>query len=382
MRQKFFTNTIQGRFIKSLLHNTYLPLYNTITYGDYVIKGFTYIHKKTLLRCDKSGVFGEDGKLSIISHYDFGVKYPKFTEKFQSSYPYYDSNTHEWLGKYLRCYRDIYDINLMPFYNCFSGNYLPNVVIRDDGIVSTITKDYKVAQIPIKFNKQYTISIDCSSDVMIAPAVISKGNCVTITNNQVEFNLTSNLFDSGKLLLNNLTFKNPILYELENKISSTEGFYQRYEKDLYLLIQVPNNNYSSLVVLEGDFTNSNNNVEKVINVEELDKLSTKQINELFISNLSLLQLNDNNTYPFADRLIEYLLLNAITHMDEIGKNVEMVQKYANNFDINAEFIPGVWTNYLRYVIYLNYSRDIKSKHLDINGFVDKDVEKFLLRGGV
>ena len=69
-------------------------------------------------------------------------------------------------------------------------------------------------------------------------------------------------------------------------------------------------------------------------------------------------------------------------MDEIGKNVEMVQKYANNFDINAECIPGVWTNYLRYVIYLNYSRDIKSKHLDINGFVDKDVEKFLLRGGV
>ena len=48
MRQKFFTSTIQGRFIKALLHNTYLPIYNTISYGDYVIKDFIYIYKKGL----------------------------------------------------------------------------------------------------------------------------------------------------------------------------------------------------------------------------------------------------------------------------------------------------------------------------------------------
>ena len=106
------------------------------------------------------------------------------------------------------------------------------------------------------------------------------------------------------------------------------------------------------------------------------------MNELFIGNLSLLQLNDGNTYPFSDRLIEYLLWNVITSVDDIGQNIERVQYYANAFDINSEFIPGVWSNYLRYIIYLNYNRDKKSKHLDINGFVDKDVEKFLLRGGL
>ena len=148
MRQKFFTSTIQGRFIKALLHNTYLPIYNTISYGDYVIKDFIYIYKKTLLKCETSGIFGETAKLNTVSHYDFGEKYIKFTEKFQSSYQYYDSKTHEWLGKYLRCYRDIYDIDLMPFYNCFSNTYIPNVVIRDDGIITTVTKDYKVVQIP------------------------------------------------------------------------------------------------------------------------------------------------------------------------------------------------------------------------------------------
>ena len=382
MRQKFFTNTIQSRFIKSLLHNTYLPIYNTISYGYYVRKDFIYVYKKTLLKCKKSGIFGTDAKLDIIDHYNFGEKYIKYTEKFQSSYQYYDSKTHEWLGKYLRCFRDIYDINLMPFYNCFSGNYLPDVVIRDNGIINTVTQDYKVAQIPIKFNKKYTIAIDCSSDILIAPAVINKGNFVTVTTSLTEVNLTNKLCENNIHRLRNVTFKNPVIYELSNKDESTESFYQKYEKDLYLLIQLPQNNYSSLVVLEGDFTDSHRNVEKVINAEDLDKLSTQQLNELFIGNLSLLQLNDGNTYPFSDRLIEYLLWNVITSVDDIGQNIERVQYYANAFDINSEFIPGVWSNYLRYIIYLNYNRDKKSKHLDINGFVDKDVEKFLLRGGL
>lgn len=382
MRQKFFTSTIQGRFIKALLHNTYLPIYNTISYGDYVIKDFIYIYKKTLLKCEKSGIFGETAKLNTVSHYDFGEKYIKFTEKFQSSYQYYDSKTHEWLGKYLRCYRDIYDIDLMPFYNCFSNTYIPNVVIRDDGIITTVTKDYKVVQIPIKFNKKYTIALDCSSDVMIAPAVLRSGDFVTVTTSTAEINLTNRLCEINIKRLNNLTFKNPFVYEVLNRDSSTEGFYQKYEKDLYLLIQIPQNNYSSIVVLEGDFSNSHNNVNKVINAEELEQLSIKQLNELFIGNLSLLQLSDGNAYPFADRLIEYLLWNTITHLDEIGNNIERVQEYSKSFDINAEFIPGVWDNYLRYLIYLNYSKDKKSKHLDINGYVDKDVEKFLLRSGV
>ena len=69
---------------------------------------------------------------------------------------------------------------------------------------------------------------------------------------------------------------------------------------LYLLIQIPQNNYSSIVVLEGDFSNSHNNVNKVINAEELEQLSVKQLNELFIGNLSLLQLSDGNTYVLLE----------------------------------------------------------------------------------
>lgn len=382
MRQEFFTSTIQGRFIKSLLHDTWLPIYNTISIGDYIIKDYLYIHKKTLVKCDKSGIFGKDARLHIISHYNFGEKYLKYTEKFQSPYNYYDSSTHEWLGKYLRCYRDIYELNLMPFYNCFSGNYLPNTIIRKDGIISTITKDYKVAKIPIKFNTKYTIAIDCASDVYVAPAVIDKGNYVNVTTSLTEVNLTSRLCENNIVCKNNLSFKNPFIYEVENKNPQTEQFYQRYENKLYMLIQVPVNNYSSIVVLEGDYTDSHNDIEKIINVEGIGELSNKEINELFIGRLSLLQMSDNVSYPFADRLIEYLLWNTISSLDSIGDNIEWAQEMIQAYAIQDEFILGVWDNYLRYTIYRFYNKDKKSKHVDINGFVDKDVEKFLLRGVV
>lgn len=381
MRQKFFTNTIQGRFIKSLLSNTYLPIYNTVRVGDYIIKGFVYVYKKSLVRCKQSGYFGKDGKVDVINHYNFGEVYPKYSELFRSSYGYYDTETHEWLGKYLRCYRDIYDVNLMAFYNCFSGSYFPNVVIRDSGVITTVTKNYKVAKVPIKFNKKYTIAVDCSADVLIAPAVISKGNLTTVVANGTEINLTAALGEGNVVRKNNLTFKTPLIYELENKNPDKEGFYQRYERDLYLLIQLPQDNYSSLVVLEGDYSKATTNLQKIINAEELNQLSDNEVNALFINSLSLLQLNDGNTYPFADRLMEYLLWNTISHMDDIGQNIERTQQYAYKFDINAQFIPGVWSHYLRYLLFMNFNKDKKSTHLDNLGFVDKDVEKFLQRGG-
>lgn len=382
MKQKFYTNTIQSKFIKSLLHDTPLPLYNTISAGDYLVKGFTYVYKKTLVRCTQSGVFGSGCKVTTLKHYTFGEKYAKYTETFQSGNSYYDSITHEWLGKLLRCYRDIYEIDLMPFYNCFSGTYMPNIVIRKDGIIQTITTDYKVVKVPIKFNKQYTICIDCASDVYFAPAVVNKGNFVKVHTSTGEVDLTQKLCNNNILTYNNLTFKTPLIYELKNQDENTENFYQRYEKNLYLLIQLPIDNYSSIVVLEGDYTNSNYGTKQVINAEYLSELSNQEINKLFLNKLSLLQVNDEKIYPFADRLIEYLLWNVISNLDTIDKNVKRVQETALTFDIDADFKDGVWTNYLRYLIYNNYQKDKKSTHLDNNGFVDKDVEKYILRVGV
>jgi hypothetical protein len=84
-------------------------------------------------------------------------------------------------------------------------------------------------------------------------------------------------------------------------------------------------------------------------------------------------LNDKVSYPFADRLMEYLLDNVISNRDEIGEDILRVRK-ALGENIAYDKDSVAWDEYLRktiYDLYMNTSATLKQ---DINGFVDKDVE--------
>jgi hypothetical protein len=102
-----------------------------------------------------------------------------------------------------------------------------------------------------------------------------------------------------------------------------------------------------------------------------------------ISPLQLLQFNTNEQHPFADRLIEYLIGNAITNTDdEIYDNVRRAQKalYDNNGNKHNYKIkvPGAWDyemNKLFYEYMTNQNLDFNTDH-DLLGYVDKDVEKY------
>lgn len=135
--QQFNKNTNISSLIKSILNQTPLPIIKTIVMDDFIVRGFYYIDKNDLLYCTSTGRYGYSAECIKICNYNFGTYYPQFTEKFLSKTNYYDSETHEWLGRYLRCIRDIFDVNLMPLYNCFSNSFTDRFVIKNDHIVET-----------------------------------------------------------------------------------------------------------------------------------------------------------------------------------------------------------------------------------------------------
>lgn len=418
MLQDFYTNTIQSRLIKDLIYTTPIPNYNTVRDGDYISKNQIYIYKTRIIKCTKSGFLNPmntdvvTGNFRTINDFTFGKHYPKFTEKFESSFSYYDYNTHKWLGKLLRCYRDIWDLDLMPFYNCFSGDYTAGLKITNDRILNQENLSYKVLKIPVKFNRQYTIAIDCGSEVTIAPAILSRNTMSNVSIGGKNFELTDmicgfsydratadppqeNNIYGNVVKVDSISFKNPITYIVNNTDDETLSdvyyvdtngnryhptiaeFLYNYENQLYMLIQLPIANQSSVVVLEGDYTNTQS--IKIYNYEELNKITAENLDEALLGNLSLLQFSDNVSYPFADRLIEYLLWNVICHKDEIGDNVLRVQKKFKWLNSYGKAVPSVWDRSLRNLIFNNYLSNNTNINLDITGYVDKDVEKYMIR---
>lgn len=170
-----------------------------------------------------------------------------------------------------------------------------------------------------------------------------------------------------------MKFDKPVKYAVTNTDTTLQG----YENNLYLLIQLSATNDSSIVVLEGDYIN--HRCKKIFDIGSLRKLSDKQLNHSLLNNLSLLLLNTNETYAFSNRLIEYLLQNTITSQDMIGTDIGTIQT-ASKFNLFNDYVKNVWSTQLRYYLFYHYLEDSGARRLnkvDINGFVDKDIENYV-----
>lgn len=394
--QKFFTNTLINKFIKQLLRNTPIPLYDTVAIGSYIIKDCTYIFRYNIIRCTRSGYITEtpeetSGLFDIIKPYAFGTYDPKITEKFISKYSYYDSETHQQLGQYLRCIRDIYEIDLMPFYNCFSYKTVANIDLTNSFPYIGNTSD-RVIFVPIKFNKTYTIAMDCPSEVKIRSIIYDQYGIVNLSNSAIPNYLTQYL-DPEVITYQNLSFSQPITYsisiagnndqvssKIDPALSIASSTLYNYQKYLYLAIQYPAEVTTSIAVLEGDYTQ--NTTSTIINAENITSITSQYLNNICLSKLSLLSFNNRAIYAFSDRLVEYLLLNVITSQETISNNITRVQE---NIGLPILYQnAGIWSNDIRYYIYSNYiSKNLISKKIpvtDINGFIDVDIERALMRG--
>ena len=398
-----------------------------LRYVPYIKDGFLQVYTNEGWQSCHSYFDQAHSKLHKISklpytqiNYTYGQKILNYTKNLQIQNTVYDSYTHEYLGDYLRFHRDFANINLMPLYNCFSNRACPHLDISfpvgasytasfktDQSFEATL---YKYYMIPVKFFKNYTIAIDSSADVEVCCCIYDE-----------YYNKDTDFIEVPKLTyqcFSGMQFKTPVLYSklqnLNSQVEDSESDLCQYEENLKLILKLPATNSSSIVILEGDYTTyndagvlhctqaiesfANGKVNKInantITYDTALKSENKTIinydhpeaceflADKLITPLQLLRSNTGESYPFADRLIEYLSGNAITEAEEIEDNIirakAVIKNNCNSAVYAIDDSNGVWESVLQCLTYdyLNEKHSFHDINHDILGFIDKDVEKW------
>lgn len=396
MYQRFYESTVISKFIKNLLAETNIPI---VPFVDILpTKDGVYLYKNNIVNI-------VNGKQTVYSPYIFGKEYSGLTTKFVSSVYGYDSETHKWLGNYLRTIRGCYGVDLMPLYNCYNNYYLANykmeinkqrIGVRPDRyayiphinrLAENEDTSNKIIAIPIKYSQTYTIAIDCPTPYDICFGYICRDEVLS--------------YIKRARHIKSSAFNRP--FTINSNTSTDE------ETNYYMFINLPKDIGSSIVVLEGNYTKVREywkaNTSILGNTTE--DSSIKQSTPTTVGQLSLLQMNNGISYPFSDRLIEYLLLNPITQADKIDNNIILGQKWADtvgfadnstdksydNYSAFCEpkkYSKGVWDKSLQEYLFRlmrsgnikydgekNYTNKNTNRQLDILGYIDKSVEKII-----
>lgn len=265
---------------------------------------------------------------------------------------------------------------------------------------NTIKDGYKIMIVPIKINTTYTIYIDSSIPIYIGSIYYDGVNVLTDEKED-----GYELYDY--ISKTNCSFNQPFTYRVEEESTHTDkdggdSNITILQNQLVMLIQIPEINTSTVLILEGDYTGDKllnitaddgtkiieeNGLKKVYYGKPLTQIQESELIDKYFSSVSsLTQVFDGQNYAFNDRLIEYLLLNVIDREEQIGENIQRIQEYLSsnkaeqqlNSRYKKSYIKGVWDLSLREYIYnlitQRYKRPIGK---DINGFVDKDTEEII-----
>jgi hypothetical protein len=317
-------------------------------------------------------------KVNKTLHYN-GNKILGFTKTLKNPTTLYNYQTHEYLGDYLRFLRDYENINLMSMYNCFSNRLCNNIKtsleLGKDRTVSINAYDanYKIYMLPVKLFEKYTIAIDCYQGVELFCGIYNEK---LDTSNEAKDLMARTYVKNPKTL-----FNQPFIYDkldikywdLANESASLNdpnkflrAELANKESGLKLFIKVHATNTSSIVVLADDYLNFNDALlngnwqymanSTVANFEttKTDKESTlPDINSREfrpVSKLQLLALNTGVSYPFADRLVEYLVANVILPNDITSDNIKRLQKVMEDCGYSFQ-IDGIWEPKMQMILY-------------------------------
>lgn len=402
------TNIVVGE-IKELLKSFNLPSYKVLVDNEpvFIFKGTSYIYKNQIMISNvtkpfKDGFIYNSDDFTYHDTYYFGQNILNITHTLAVKTRTYDYSTHNRLGNYLRFVRDYEQLDLMSMYNCFNGQSANNIDISfkmkqtdiNEVVFDTSNDSYKIFTVPVRYYKKYTFFVDCATNFEIV-------GCYYLNNNQlnslqvgtVSTVLNDYVYRNTYQKVTGASFNTPVVYDkLENLLfdindAEIRQTLAKKEIELVLLVKLPKNNNSSLVVLEGDyskdnmlryypsttafssFTNYISNYDKNYNyLNDYNKYNSYK---------QLTYINDGNSYPFADRLIEYLVGNVITPLDDIYLDNKRVETNLIEKGVIDGYTPFYeWTNELRARIYLNaLKNNILNNKFDVLGYVDKDIEE-------
>lgn len=394
MKYKFNDSTLIVGHIKELLHSFNLPMIPVYTDDTVLYENRAYIKDRKIVKWTGS-------EFKFLSDYVYNRPIANVTKKLNMNSSTYDSYTHEYLGDYLRFLRDFHKIDLMSLYNCF-GQRRPSRIYYSQDIsndftfeIDTDDTNFNYYVVPIKFNKTYTVAIE--SDI--------KWEAVALIYSNIFVEGTpSSLIKESYRTISGSKFTNPFVYS--TNFSCAKDCWSK-EKNLVLLLKIPAEVKSSIVILEGNYASYTNVVDgtQIADIIYDDEGSNEKIS--YDTKSSLLVANLEESYPFADRLVEYLLNNAIAPNDEFQKNIGRVQESVYEGNIRGYY--GIWDNQLTNAIheltlqpdmtkgssikygntilkYDAYETEIEEitpekrfidVYDDIVGYVDKDVESLL-----
>ncbi len=362
---RFNDNNIYVGYIKQLLSKFNLPTVKCYTEDSNLCDGLLYIKDNYIQKYNT-----EKKSFTPVIPYTFNQSILNYTKNLKITNNLYDSHTHEYLGEYLRFIRDYKKVNLMSMYNCFSNKIISSLFINVGNNIEFKTENstHKVYAFPVKFFKTYTLAISSLEPVEIVCGFYTKS--FLDSTNISDVNVQALTYTK----INQMSFKQPQLFEkLNNEIFNNKTLLE-HEKDLKMFIKLPLSNNSSIVVLEGTYLNTNNksvnsktnkleNSSMVVNYKKQEKyldpitvnnvkypykyvaydettgenitayqyysnaVDSDNLNDIqYLSSLQLLELNSNTSNPFANRLMEYLSDNSITKIEIIPDNIERMQR--------------------------------------------------------
>jgi len=415
------SNNIFVGYIKQLLHTFNLPTVRVYKEGMSVFKDNHYIYKDDFVVCleDITDGSATDSSFKKLFPYNFGKPITNFSTTLNIDNIIYDSYTHIYLGKYLRFIRDYKHLDLMSLYNCFSNELVKDLKIP--GFDSSDTK-YKIYMIPVKLFQNYTIAIDSDLPVEFICGFYDSKQIITThdTNIQLQTYFKSNVNK----------FNSPYLYSKLNNIAVNLKEIESNLDNFKLFIKIPATNTSSIVILEGNYTSNNDftlgaikelvKYNNSVNNYKIDSITgynlptetedggkvlepitapidNPHLNEIkLISKLQLLKINSKSNHPFADRLIEYLIDNAITSIDNISNNIKRLQKslkarydkitlVAGEEKHNLKGLKeiqryGIWEDKYKNIIYDASVQEsmLNNEYFDLLGYGDKDIENIFI----